>query len=208
MLPVLRSRASERKLRLFALESGLSEPGVLSIASVRRIGDAVSAFVDGGLPLSRVREVRSRWDNVVRDLADFATGGSRQPEIAGFNTLTRSQAERLLQAIRLVRWAATEPITVRLIQDFPASEVASADLLRDIFGNPFRPVSVDPAWLTSTVVQLAQGIYEDRAFDRLPILADAMQDAGCENPDVLAHCRRPGPHVRGCWVVDLVLGKS
>ena len=85
---------------------------------------------------------------------------------------------------------------------------AIADRLRDIFGNPFRPVAVDPTWLTSTAVALARGIYDDRAFDRLPILADALQDAGCENADVLDHCRGPGPHVRGCWVVDLVLGKS
>jgi hypothetical protein len=80
--------------------------------------------------------------------------------------------------------------------------------LRDIFGNPFRPVAVDPGWLTSSVVELARGIYDQKAFDRLPILADALQDAGCDHPDVLAHCRGPGPHVRGCWVVDLVLGKT
>jgi hypothetical protein len=81
-------------------------------------------------------------------------------------------------------------------------------IFRDIFGNPFRPVTVDPEWGTSTVVGIADGIYADRAFDRLPILADALQDAGCENSDLLDHCRGPGPHVRGCWVVDLVLGKS
>ncbi|MCE9566330.1 MAG: hypothetical protein K8U57_30265 [Planctomycetes bacterium] len=86
--------------------------------------------------------------------------------------------------------------------------VAEAGLVRDIFGNPFRPVTVDPAWLTSTVLQLAGGIYEDRAFARLPILADALQDAGCDNDDVLNHCRQPDEHVRGCWVVDLVLGKK
>jgi hypothetical protein len=81
-------------------------------------------------------------------------------------------------------------------------------LISDIFGNPFRPVAVDPAWRTSTTVGIARGIYDDRAFDRLPILADALQDAGCENADILDHCRGDGPHVRGCWVVDLVLGKS
>ncbi|WP_246173617.1 hypothetical protein [Limnoglobus roseus] len=81
-------------------------------------------------------------------------------------------------------------------------------LLRDIFGNPFRPVACDPAWRTSTAVGLAEVIYDDRAFDRLPILADALQDAGCEDADILAHCRGDGPHVRGCWVVDLVLGKE
>jgi hypothetical protein len=81
-------------------------------------------------------------------------------------------------------------------------------LLRDIAGNPFRPVALDPNWLTSTVVALAKGIYEERAFDRMPILADALQDAGCDSDEVLTHCRGSGPHVRGCWVVDLILGKS
>jgi hypothetical protein len=81
-------------------------------------------------------------------------------------------------------------------------------IVRCVFGNPFRPVAVDPAWLTSTVVRLAEGIHADRAFDRLPILADALQDAGCEDADILAHLRGDGPHVRGCWAVDLVLGKS
>jgi hypothetical protein len=81
-------------------------------------------------------------------------------------------------------------------------------LLRDIFGNPFRPVCVDSAWLASTVLSLATGIYQERAFDRMPILADALQDAGCDNEDILNHCRQPGEHVRGCWVVDLLLGKS
>jgi hypothetical protein len=83
--------------------------------------------------------------------------------------------------------------------------------LRDIFGNPFRPAHIDPeclAWNGSTVLKLAQAIYDDRTFDRLPILADALEDAGCTNTDILEHCRGPGPHVRGCWVVDLLTGKS
>ncbi len=84
-----------------------------------------------------------------------------------------------------------------------------AHILRCIFGNPFRPATVDPSWLTSTVVALARGIYDDRAFDRMPILADALQDAGCDNEDILNHCRdEKQPHARGCWVVDLLLGKS
>ena len=87
--------------------------------------------------------------------------------------------------------------------------VAQRGLLLDIFGNPFsRCVAVDPTWLTSDVVALATDIYAEKAFDRMPILADALQDAGCANDDTLDHCRGPGPHVRGCWVVDLVLGKA
>ena len=80
--------------------------------------------------------------------------------------------------------------------------------IRDIFGNPFRPVTLDSRWLSETVVALATGIYADRAFDRMPILADALEEAGCDHPDILAHCRGAGSHVRGCWVVDLILGKS
>ena len=83
-------------------------------------------------------------------------------------------------------------------------------LLRDIFGNPFRFPSMDPAWLRwsdGTVVKIAQSIYDDRNFDRLPILADALEEAGCRDTDILGHCRQPAEHVRGCWVIDVVLAK-
>jgi hypothetical protein len=103
-----------------------------------------------------------------------------------------------------------------------AHERALCVLIRDIFGNPFRPVAVAPEWLSPTAVALARGIYDEKAFDRLPILADALQDAGCEDERLLGHCRTNGrgdggepaggsprsmPHVRGCWAVDLVLGR-
>jgi hypothetical protein len=81
-------------------------------------------------------------------------------------------------------------------------------IFRCVFGNPFHPVAFDPRWRTADTVGLARGIYEDRAFDRLPLLADALMDAGCADEQVLEHCRSEGPHVRGCWVVDLVLGKE
>ena len=85
-------------------------------------------------------------------------------------------------------------------------------LLRDVFGNPFRPPPViDPSWFASNdsaIRKMAQSIYDARAFDRLPLLADALEDAGCTDADILSHCRTPGEHVRGCWVVDLLLGKS
>jgi hypothetical protein len=86
---------------------------------------------------------------------------------------------------------------------------AQASILRCTFGAlPFRPITLDSAWLTSNVVSLANTLYEERAFERLPILADALEDAGCDNADILNHCREPGVHVRGCWVVDLVLGRE
>jgi hypothetical protein len=94
----------------------------------------------------------------------------------------------------------------------------AGDLLRDIMGNPFRPVTADPRWMAwngGAVVKLAQAAYEERALPsgeldlaRLAVLADALEESGCSITDVLDHLRGPGPHVRGCWVIDLLLGKS
>jgi hypothetical protein len=81
-------------------------------------------------------------------------------------------------------------------------------VIREVFGNPFRPVAFSPEWKTDTAMSLAKQMYEAREFGAMPILADALQDAGCDSADVLNHCRGAGPHVRGCWVVDLVLGKE
>ena len=99
------------------------------------------------------------------------------------------------------------------LHPFPAKRLAASDwpgrwLSDCVFGNPFRPVVADPTWLKPTAVSIASSIYADRAFDRLPILADALEEAGCAHADVLLHCRTPGEHVRGCWVVDMVLGKE
>jgi hypothetical protein len=92
---------------------------------------------------------------------------------------------------------------------------AHPKVLREIFGNPFRPVTLNPAWLTPTVTTLATAGYEERALPsgeldtaRLAVLADALEEAGCDNPDMLNHLRSPGPHVRGCWAVDLLTGRK
>jgi hypothetical protein len=81
-------------------------------------------------------------------------------------------------------------------------------MLRDILGNPLRPFEFVQRWRTDTVVALARQMYDSRDFGAMPILADALQDAGCENEDVLNHCRKPKTHIRGCWICDLVLGKA
>jgi hypothetical protein len=91
----------------------------------------------------------------------------------------------------------------------PTDGPAAVHLLRDVFGNPFRPVTFSPEWCTDTAVSLARQMYESHDFSAMPILADALQDAGCDNGDILSHCRDANQlHVRGCWVVDLVLGKE
>jgi hypothetical protein len=85
---------------------------------------------------------------------------------------------------------------------------SQAQLVREIFGNPFRPVPFSSSWRNDTALALARQMYESREYSAMPILADALQDAGRDNEDILDHCRGPGPRVRGCWVVDLVLGKE
>ena len=92
---------------------------------------------------------------------------------------------------------------------------AQAHLLRDIFGNPLRPMTLDPAWRTLTVLGFAQRAYHDRHLPAgsfapvlLVALAAALEQAGCDNSEILGHLRSPGPHVRGCFVVDLILGRT
>lgn len=120
--------------------------------------------------------------------------------------------------------AAVETVTILLRQDLLFPDAALTWYLNEVFGPTGRPFLPQKAWLTSTVLALAKGIYADRAFDRLPILADALMDAGCDDERVLGHCRAetgwampagaktysdPAPtHVRGCWVVDMLLGKG
>jgi hypothetical protein len=82
------------------------------------------------------------------------------------------------------------------------------DIARDVLGYPWVAVDFGPAWRTSTAVAMVRGMYESRDFFAMPILADALQDAGCDNDDVLGHCRADKPHVRGCWVCEAVLGKE
>ena len=92
-------------------------------------------------------------------------------------------------------------------EDKAAEEAAQADLLRCVIGNPFHPVSPGP-WVTPAAVTVAQDIYDRRDFSALRVLADLLEEAGCPEQSVLDHCRRPGEHARGCWAVDLVLGKQ
>jgi hypothetical protein len=103
-------------------------------------------------------------------------------------------------------WKATRDRT-KTDEARESEERLQVAILRDIFGNPFR-AAVAPPKRASIVAALAQLVYDDRAFDRLPILADALEDAGCTDAAILEHLRGPGPHVRGCWALDLVLGKT
>ena len=106
-------------------------------------------------------------------------------------------------------WEAAYSVTgVKWDQEYTGEEEQQIALLRDIVGNPFHPVVADRSWLTQDALMLARAIYDNRAFNRMSILGDALEKAGCDNADILAHCRSKAEHVRGCWAVDAILGKS
>ncbi len=170
----------------------------------------------------------SSWDGELLQLVALGSGVIQiqdfekcmweiQPELEPIEVYAKWRAEEAARdrGIHLA-WEEARGIAARDDRTEPISDPtaaqrymteeskAQAGLLRDILGNPFRHTTLDPRWLTSTVRGLAQCIYADRAFDRLPILLDA----GCYNEALLSHCHSPEPHVRGCWVIDLLLGKE
>jgi hypothetical protein len=119
-------------------------------------------------------------------------------------------ATRMRRMALAVNSAHPPPLDIGLfnIGEDAILDKLSPVLLRCVFGNPFRSVTIDRRWRTSTVTDLANAIYDDRAFERMPILADALMDAGCDNESIIAHCQQKAEHVRGCWIVDLLLRKE
>jgi len=196
ILHYLRRKTTDRKLRLVAVACLNRVSHLLTDERSRTAVEAAEKFADGMLsPI----EAQAIWTAAV-----VAAG-------------ERAAAEP--DAIFDIHMAAAQAISVWEYPYYVAADVLrlmqplfgrddQANLLLCVFGLPHYTSQANPEWLTSTVVALARGVYEDRGFDRLPILADALQDAGCENEDILTHCRGEGPHVRGCWVVDLLLGKE
>jgi hypothetical protein len=218
-------RATDRKLRLFACACYHRIRHLLPDQRAAAAVAVAEQFADGLVPAARLRaadeEVRQACDELeprwrlargrARTLLSpiheaLALGGVvtwREAQKAAY--YAASNAHHAFAAIRYPDAGASD-------RKFSASQVAEeraqTQVIRDIFGNPFRPVSFDPRWRTADSIGLASAAYEDRAFDRLPLLADALQDAGCDDEQVLGHCRSEGPHVRGCFVVDLVLRKE
>jgi len=144
-------------------------------------------------------KIAHRLADEVRDVALYAAASAGRASVAftGF-----SIRNAVLAAVN--RGAPTTRYN-----DGDAAKRKICDFFRDVYGPlPFRSVPFDFGWASSTVMSLAEGIYQERAFDRLPILADALEDVGCTNQEILSHCRSPGEHVRGCWVLDLLLGRE
>jgi hypothetical protein len=187
MLRFLGPRISGRKLRLYGCAGCRRLWWMLWDERSRNAVEVSERFADGLASAEELNAAAALAQEAVREF---------QPPRFGANA-----AETALMTTQSPGEAA----------DRAATKAADADMLRDLCGNPFRPVTIDPFWLAwndGTVVRMAQAIYEDGLFTHLPILADALEEAGCNNPVILAHCRQPGGHQRGCWLVDLLLGKE
>lgn len=199
-----RTKAGRRKLRLFACGCCRVAWDVLPDDRLREAVSTAERFADGQASKDELAAARAAIATMTYDDGPFgrAPSGVR---VAIDMAVAATDAQAYSAAFSMT--ATQAPLGGRMKP--AAAETYLCDLLRCVFGNPFRSVAVEREWRTSTVTDLAHGIYEDRAFDRLPILADALQDTGCDNDDILSHCRDTSlTHVRGCWVVDLVLDKQ
>jgi ASCH domain len=203
LFEVVGDRASARKLRLFAVaccrrvRSLLTEDGCRCVdLAEERAEVAVEAAVEG--PPAWTAEINPYGELELALLS---------PDAYLAATYASDEVLEVLERYCNVRRMALPEIHACLWRE----RNAQADLFRDIVGTPFRtPSPVAPfvlAWNDDTVRRIAEGIYGDRAFDRLPILADALLDAGCDDDELIGHCRSTTEHVPGCWAVDLVLGK-
>jgi hypothetical protein len=196
------TKLSQRRQQLLAVALCWRIRGLLIDANTRRALAVVEAFADG---TASEDEVRYAAENVVENWDEFEFSKAFD-DAHRFAVEAVAAVCRCDQPIENAFYYARQAVELRDTANTVLP--AFAELIRDVVGNPFRPVTCEPAWLTSDVVALARGIYDDKAFDRMPILADALQDAGCANEEVLSHCRGAGPHVRGCWVLDLLFGKQ
>jgi hypothetical protein len=212
MLELLRGKASGRKLRLFACACCRHIWPLLADPRSRHAVDLAERYADGlATEEERDRAAAEAWEVDVtdNDLAARAAIIAADLPDCEWGSATGVAANA---AFAVGRRAGGH--TARI-----GEQRVQCHLLRDLFG-PLRcrPVALDPAWLTwqgSTIRNLAQAVYEERSLPsgtlesgRLAVLADALEEAGCHAADIVGHCRQPGPHVRGCWVLDLLLGKG
>jgi hypothetical protein len=195
-----------RNLRLFACACCRRIWPLIPDAESRNAVEAAEAFADGMIGTAEMTAARNAMKRSYRGPSDPVMRSARS---AAFGTCGSKLMIPAASAANAVFYKAEKVAGSDVaLKDSWVEIAAQTALLRDITGNPFRPVTFERSWSTLAVSELAQSIYDCRAFERMPELADALEQAGCTNADVLSHCRGPGTHVRGCWVVDLVLGKT
>lgn len=216
LLEYARDGASERKLRLFAVACCRRIADRLGTGLGPSLLDLAEWYADGLVTDAERRAIRTRARQMFRDQGAAEAASSTNWVKEATYAMFATSARNAWGAVRTAQDGVVECLVCRAggPQGCNVAKVRTAELARqsglarDIFIDPVRPVNFNRHWRSADVLGLAEGIYQDRAFDRLPILADALMDAGCDHEEVLGHCRSGGRHARGCWVVDLMLGKK
>jgi hypothetical protein len=192
------TKAGRRKLRLLACCYARRLWGAMEDERSRRAVETAERFVDGAAAKSALIAAYEETVDCGHGMADLA---ARSAVVAEALAAAR-------EAAHCFAWSEGRAGLARRRKQL-------GPVVREVFGYPFRSVFIDPAWQTPTVTGLASVAYEERALPsgeleaaRLAVLADALEDAGCDNTDLVGHLRAPGPHVRGCWAIDLLLGKE
>jgi hypothetical protein len=203
MLEYVQSRTSDRKMRLFACACCRRFWAALPDRRSRHFIETVERYADGLETDSTLDQAYFAAQEVVKETSDPVADA-----LIGLIGVTATYEYQ--DAMRGVNAERAATFMARCSSEGIAAErLVQAEILRDVLGPlPFQPVPVNPAWLAPTVKDLASTIYSERTFEQMPILGVALEDAGCAHSEILSHCRRQGPHVLGCWVVDLVLGKE
>jgi hypothetical protein len=214
LLDYLVGRASNRKFRLFGCaccrrvwNSLADERSRNAVAIAERYADGLAT--DDEIEAVRKSTAACQTENALRPGSSAEQSWAFGAAAAVLFATPFWKPNAASQGAKGAAWAAAEAAWRGNAAIGPGEEASSQlNLFRDIFENPYRPKWMASQGLTSTIVSLAQAIYDHRRFADLLILADALEEAGCTDPDVLDHCRQPGVHSKGCWVLDLVLGKE
>jgi hypothetical protein len=232
MLEYLRGKASDRKLQLFAVACCRRIWNSFTDERSQQAVEISELYADGSITAEEMAAAQNIAEAAARAAGSAETEAKHVAWAAVAAAMTEMAIDvRAWQSVRYAAWAswaiwasarAKTVVRERRLESARAVRTATTKLkrtamagtaarFRDVFGNPFRPVPLDLSWLVwndGTVPKLAQVIYDERRFEDLPVLADALEDASCTDTVILSHCRAPGEHVRGCWVIDLLLGKS
>lgn len=206
-------KGSDRKLRLFACACYHRVRHLLPHALAQDAVEVAERFADGTATPEDLQQAEARvWGPLDAMEAQWrASRGAERAALAPTHEALALALQCVWASAPKAAYYASSNAYLACAVNQAAEERAQADLLRCIFGALFHPSPLAPvvlAWNDGTVVKLAQGIYQERAFDRMPILADALEDAGCDDAVLVGHCRSATPHARGCWVVDVILGRK
>jgi hypothetical protein len=197
MLAFLRGRVSDRKLRLFACACCRTVQGFIPVGPCRAAVEVALRYADGRATADELAAARSAAVAVADSAAAWAGAETANPSAL---LAARAAADEAREHVRRLSPRAGEE-----------EARAQADLLRDVIGNPFRPVTAEPfRWLARhpLVQEIAEEVYAGAPQEDMTALAEELQALGCPHPGVLEHCRAAAPHIRGCWVIDLILGKE